>query len=123
MEGPISDLDGEELPNQILEANRKLLRLMKGPFKEALYTKEVCNVLKGLYQDFRPYLPLVTGLKNPDFKIRHFEILKKTKEPPFEIEHDLSQSLAELERIGVMEMVDKITEISEIATKEKQLEH
>jgi dynein heavy chain, axonemal len=88
-----------------------------------VYTKEICNILKNLYQEFRPYLPIITGLKNVDFKIRHFEILRKSKEPSFEIEHDLSQSLSELERMGVMELVDKITEISEIATKEKQLEH
>jgi hypothetical protein len=90
MKGPIADLDGEQLPRDIIDASKKLLKLQKVAFKDALYTKEICNQLKTLYHEFRPYLPIITALKNIDFKQRHFEILKKVKEPPFEIEHDLS---------------------------------
>lgn len=122
LQGPIQELDGEELPKTIHEALRRLQKLQKGPFKEEVDTREICNVLKGRYQGIRPYLPIITGLKNKDFKIRHFDILRNSRDPPIEIEHDLSQSLTDLERIHIMELVDIITDISETATKERHLE-
>jgi len=54
--------------------------------------------------------------------MRHFDHLKKIRDPPFEIEHDLQLCLNDLERMGVMEFIEEITEISEIATKERKLE-
>ena len=122
MEGPIADLDGEQLPRDILDASKKLVKLQRGPFREAVYTNQICNDLRNLYQEFRPYLPIITALKNIDFKIRHFEIVKKIRDPVFEIEHDLSQSLLDLVKMGVMEIIEEICEVSEIATKERQLE-
>ena len=38
MEGPISDLDGEQLPKDISDATKKLVKLQEGPFKDAVYT-------------------------------------------------------------------------------------
>ena len=90
MEGPLTELDGEDVPRVILEANKSLLKLQKGPFREAVYTSKICNELRILYSEFRPFLPIITALKNIDFKKRHFEEVVKLRDPPFEIEHDLS---------------------------------
>ena len=89
MQGPISELDGQQLPRDIIENEKKLIKLSKGPFRDTPYTKDICNNLRTKYAEMRPYLPIITALKNPDFKIRHFDILRKIRDPPFEIEHDL----------------------------------
>ena len=67
-------------------------------------------------------MPIIISLKNPDFKIRHFDIVRKLKDPEFDIDHDLRQSISDLVKLGVMEILDDIAEVSEIATKERQLE-
>lgn len=68
----------------------------------------------------KPFMPVVSSLKNPDFKIVHFDIIKK--DYGISIETQLTQSLEQLKAIGVMDIVDEIIEISAIATKERQLE-
>ena len=65
-------------------------------------------------------MPVVSSLKNPDFKVVHFGIIEKDYN--IVIETTLSQSLQQLKDLGVMEIVDEIIEISAIATKERQLE-
>lgn len=61
-------------------------------------------------------------MKNPDFKIRHFDIVRKLRDPEFDIDHELRQSISDLVKLGIMEMLEDIAEVSEIATKERQLE-
>lgn len=62
-------------------------------------------------------MPILSSLKNPDFKLAHFEIVKKDFN--IEIDNTLNQSLKTLQEIGVMDIVDEIIEISAIATKER----
>ena len=110
------------MPKEIIDATKQCMKLQKGAFKEAEHTAQICGELRLLYMEFRPYLPIIIALKNPDFKSRHFDIIRKLKEPAFKIEYDLHESIQDLVKQGVMEIIDDITEVSEIATKERQLE-
>ena len=47
-------------------------------------------------------MPILTSLKNPDFKVRHFEII--SNEQGISIETGLTQSLEQLKDLGVMEI-------------------
>jgi len=33
--------------------------------------------MKGQVEDFKPYIPLIQGLRNPGMRIRHWEMLSK----------------------------------------------
>ena len=33
--------------------------------------------LRELYMEMKPYMPILSSFKNPDFKIRHYEIIEK----------------------------------------------
>ena len=72
------------------------MKLQKVSFKEAAYTSQICSELRVLYSEFRPYLPIIIALKNPDFKIRHFDIIRKLKDPIFDIDHELRMSIQDL---------------------------
>ena len=96
--------------------------MIKGPFKETPHTKEICSKLKDFYGEIKPYLPIIVALKNPNVKQRHFDLINKCKDPPFAIDDKLQVSLSDLRRQGIMDYVDELTEISETASKEKQLE-
>ena len=35
--------------------------------------QEVASEIKGMIEDFRPYIPLIQGLRNPGMRNRHWE--------------------------------------------------
>jgi len=122
MNGPIYDLDGERLPEDILQATKALYKLQKVAFKELADTNLITGDLRNLYTEFRPYLPIIVSLKNPDLKPRHCEIIQKLSDPIFDLDYDLHQSISDLVKLGVQELIEDIEEVSEIATKERALE-
>ena len=84
----------DTMPSVITESSQSIFRLAKIDFKEVPITNKICLDLRKLYEDFRPYLPLVVALKNSDMQPRHYEIIEN--EHDFEILHDLSESLKTL---------------------------
>lgn len=77
MEGEIFHLDGDALPKTIDEAIQTLKYLKTKHFKDYPYTAQICQELRDLYQAMKPFMPVLSSLKNPDFKIVHYEIIKK----------------------------------------------
>ena len=120
MNGEVAELDGDVLPKEIDEAIQTLKVLKTKHFKEHPYTMQITQELRDNYLQLKPFMPVLSSLKNPDFKLVHFEIVKK--DFSIEIDNTLNQSLNALQELGVMEIVDEIIEISAIATKERQLE-
>lgn len=120
MNGEISELDGEQLPKEINEALATLKFLKIRHFKEYPHTALICQELRDLYQKMKPFMPVLSSLKNPDFKAVHYGIIEK--DHGISIDSNLTQSLQMLKDRGAMEIVDEIIEISAIATKERQLE-
>ena len=78
----------------------------------------IANELRELFMQLRPYLPLVISLKNPDLQQRHWDIINKTHET-IRIDPDLHQTINELVKINVMDILEDIASVSDIATKEK----
>ena len=120
MNGEISELDGDTLPRDIDEAIATLRMLKVKYFKEHPYTAQICQDLRDLYSKLKPFMPILSSLKNVNFMSRHFELLKKDYD--VDIASDLSQTLNQLKDLGVMDIVDEIIELSATATKEKQLD-
>ena len=40
--------------------------------------QEVASEIKGMIEDFRPYIPLIQGLRNPGMRNRHWEQVCQT---------------------------------------------
>lgn len=81
MNGPLSDIDREKMPNEITLACRGLLKLAKQDLRVvAGMSINIANDLRNLYLEVRPYLPIITSLKNPDLQTRHWEIINKARE-------------------------------------------
>ena len=117
MNGEIAELDGDALPRDIDEAITSLKILKTRCFKEYPFTAQISHELRDLYLKLKPFMPVLHSLKNPDFKMVHFDIIKKDYN--IEIDTALTQSLEQLKDLGVMDFVDEIIEISAIATKER----
>ena len=123
MAGPLGDMDRDKIPQEINDACINLLRLEKVEFKERKATGLVCADLRKLYENFKPYLPLIIALRNPSLKMRHWENLQNLKTPPiYELESDMHASINDLIDKGVMEILEEINDISDCASREKKLE-
>jgi dynein heavy chain len=123
MNGPISDLDRDRMPNEITLACKGLLKLAKQDLRVvAGMSVQIANELRNLYLELRPILPIIVALKNPDLQPRHWDIINKIKEG-FVVDYDLHQSINDLVRLKVLDILEEIAAVSDIATKEKQLEN
>lgn len=123
MNGPISDLDRDKMPNEITLACKGLLKLAKQDLRVvAGMSVHIANELRNLYLELRPFLPIIVALKNPDLQPRHWDIINKIKEG-FVVDYDLHQSINDLVKLKVLDILEEIAAVSDIATKEKQLEN
>lgn len=62
------------------------------------------------------------ALKNPNLKKRHWDIIRDLKDPPLDIDQDLKTNLKNLLEADVMTIIDDISEVSDISSREKKLE-
>ena len=82
MKGPLSEIDRDVLTQEITEASAGLLKLARNDFKEKRALALVAMDLRQLYDNFRPYLPLVVALRSPFLKTRHWTSIYNLRKPP-----------------------------------------
>jgi dynein heavy chain len=86
--------------------------------------KESGNALREAFaakiEAFRPYLPVITDLKNPGMKDRHWEEL--TLRLKIKLTRHLQMTMNELIEQNIMDHKDVIAEVSDKATRENILE-
>jgi len=75
--GELIDFDREKITKEVTEACQTLLRLEKVDFKERRATAQVAQDVRKMYEEFKPYLPLIMALRNPSLKVRHWENIRK----------------------------------------------
>ena len=56
----------------MITAWQDLFRLEKGTFKSVIHMLDVTRYGKKLYEEFKPYLPLINDIRNPSLKKRHW---------------------------------------------------
>lgn len=74
-----------------------------------------------MYGDFRRYLPLINGLRNPDLRDRHWEKVAEATHIAA-LNESFDGSLQTLLNAGIMDTLNQVTEISEIASRELSYE-
>lgn len=72
MQGPLCEIDRDQLTEEVTDACHQLLKLATVEFKERRAIAHVAGTLRDLYESFRPYLPLVFALRSPHLKARHW---------------------------------------------------
>ena len=122
MKGPLYDIERDDLVKEVTEACRNLLKLGTADFKEHRAVALVASDLRKLYEGFRPYLPLISALRSPFLRPRHWTTILALKTPPLDINPDLNQTLEDLLGEGIMSLAEEINEIGHFAAREKKLE-
>ncbi|EAR99019.2 dynein heavy chain 7, axonemal protein (macronuclear) [Tetrahymena thermophila SB210] len=134
MEGPLSSINREDVCSDIIDSWNELYKMEKGVFKNIPHIKMLCQQVRQKYEDFKPNLPLIMDLRNPNLEKRHWvkinhlikehnkKVERKQLQIRVEFDEDLNINLKTLLENNIQFIQDDIREISEIASKEKGFE-
>ncbi|XP_063073303.1 dynein axonemal heavy chain 6 [Engraulis encrasicolus] len=114
MECKFEELDPEVLSSQVAKYSKYVMQLEKG-----LPPNTVVPQLKRHVEDLREKLPLITNLRNPAMKMRHWEILEAIVGSSL-LEEPLT--LSRLQQLDIFRFDAEIQEVSGQASGEASLE-
>lgn len=120
MEGQFTLLDPEKMEADVGQWWRILFKLSKAFSEKAPNPAKISAEVKEKVEDFKNYLPLVTALRNPGLRDRHWEKISEVCGIPLYPSDDMT--LKGLLQMDVLPHIEKIQEISEVASKEYKLE-
>ena len=116
-DGPFTELDPENLASNVENWIRSLAKVQKILSERAA---EACKVLNERLSKFQEYLPLISALRNPGLRDRHWK--RMSTELGFPIKVDMSFSLSRALQLQLLEHMTVLEEVSEYASKEYSLE-
>ncbi len=76
--------------------------------------------IKGLLEDFKPYIPLIQGLRNPGMRNRHWEQL--SEELGFPIRPKATLTFSKCLEMKLQDHIAVIAKVAEVAGKEYSIE-
>uniref|UniRef100_A0A3Q3E168 Dynein, axonemal, heavy chain 1 n=1 Tax=Labrus bergylta TaxID=56723 RepID=A0A3Q3E168_9LABR len=116
---PLSSIDPEQLERNVSDAHRTMHKCIK-QFKDIPGTQLVATVIRSKIEDFRPYIPLIQGLRHHGMKNRHWDMLSERIQMKVKPKANLtfSRCLA----LGLQNHVDDIAHVAEVAGKEYTIE-
>ncbi|EKX31285.1 hypothetical protein GUITHDRAFT_83228, partial [Guillardia theta CCMP2712] len=119
MYGPFTSLDAETIEQNVMQWWKYAFKAER-TFEGKKEPQQVAKILKEKLDQFKPYLPIIQGLRTPGMRDRHWAQLSTTV--GVEIKPDVSLTLKYMLELGIEKYGDVITEISEVASKEYSFE-
>ncbi|XP_066527086.1 dynein axonemal heavy chain 1 [Hoplias malabaricus] len=116
---PLSTIDQEQLERNVNDAFKTMHKCVK-LFKDVPGCQDVASYIRGAIEDFRPYIPLIQGLRNPGMRSRHWTLLSERIHMTVQPKANLTFSRC-LE-LGLQQHVDEIAQVAEVAGKEYAIE-
>ncbi|KAJ3111551.1 Dynein heavy chain 1, axonemal [Phlyctochytrium bullatum] len=119
LHGSFLDLNAEDVEKSLMNAWRVMFKSVKH-FKQIPGCLEVATQVKDEMEEFKPYLPLIQALRNPGMRDRHWDRL--SEELNIKIHPDASFTLTDLLNMQLLDRVDVITKVCDVAGKEYSIE-
>lgn len=119
MNGPFTDLNGEELEEIVNDMWRTAVKLMK-VFSDQPNPRKVAETVKNKLDKFKGNLPLVSVLRNPGIRARHWEKMAEIIGQPLVL--DETTTLSKILDLNLSQHLESFEKISEAATKEFSLQ-
>ena len=119
---PLTELDAEAIEQEVNTDSKSLVKVGK-QFEQrddGAGCKEVCEQVRTQMEDFKPTLPLMLALCNPGMRDRHWE--KLSEDIGMTVKPDKHFTLEKCLEMKLLDHVDAIDKIGEIAGKEYTLE-
>ncbi|KAI9224346.1 dynein heavy chain and region D6 of dynein motor-domain-containing protein [Blastocladiella britannica] len=117
--GPFLDLVAEDVEKNLTTAWRAMFKTVK-TFKSSPGCLAVATQLKDEMDAFKPALPLITALRNPGMRDRHWERL--SADLGTNVCPTATTTLAELLKAQLLERMEVLSKVSEEAGKEYAIE-
>ncbi|RUS78759.1 hypothetical protein EGW08_013475 [Elysia chlorotica] len=119
MHDPLTAINAEEVEKNVNDSFKIMHKSVK-IFNEIPNVQEVATEIKRMIEDFRPYIPLIQGLRNPGMRNRHWEQLSEDLGFPVRPKKDLTfQKCLEMK---LQDHVATIAKVAEVAGKEYSIE-
>ncbi|KAK3261161.1 hypothetical protein CYMTET_29916, partial [Cymbomonas tetramitiformis] len=117
MDGPFTALDSDQIANDVERWFRNTYKTTKQLKGEPLVAAQK---LKQRIETFQEHLPLITALRNPGLRDRHWK--KMSDQIGFQVKADSSFSVTRALQLELQKYMGIIDEVSEHASKEYSLE-
>ncbi|XP_069500104.1 dynein axonemal heavy chain 1 [Ambystoma mexicanum] len=119
MNDPLSTIDAEQLEKNVTESYKILHKCVK-QFKDIPACQEVAQEFKDKIEDFKPYIPLFQGLRNPGMRNRHWEML--SEQINMNIKPKANFTFTRVLEMNLQDHIESIAKVAEIAGKEFTIE-
>lgn len=119
MNDPLTTIDAEQLEANVSNSFKTIFKCVKH-FKEIPACQEVAMEVKEKIENFKPYIPLIQGLRNPGMRSRHWEQL--SKELGFPIVANAQLTFTKCLDMKLQDHIEVIAKVAEIAGKEYSIE-
>ena len=121
LEGPFTDLDPEDMEKELGNAQRTMFKLVKA-FAGREGLEDIAKVVKEEVEEFMPVMPLVTALRNPGMRERHWVELSKNTGKDLTQAVNPEFTLTKLKTMGLDEHIETVTKTCDVAGKEFAIE-
>ncbi|RKO93938.1 dynein heavy chain, N-terminal region 2-domain-containing protein, partial [Blyttiomyces helicus] len=119
LHGSFLDLNAEEVEKNLMNAWRTMFKSVKH-FKNTQGCLNVATQIKDEMDEFKPYLPLIQALRNPGMRDRHWDQLSDSLN--LKLHPDAEFTLTDVLKMNLLERVDSITRVCDVAGKEYAIE-
>ncbi|XP_054832932.1 dynein axonemal heavy chain 1 [Eublepharis macularius] len=120
MNDPLSAIDAEQLEKNVNESFKTMHKCVK-QFKDIPACQDVAVEIRGKIEEFKPYIPLIQGLRNPGMRNRHWEML--SEEIKINVKPKANLTFARCLDMKLQDHIEVIAKIAEIAGKEYSIEN
>ncbi|XP_035886761.1 dynein heavy chain 1, axonemal isoform X2 [Phyllostomus discolor] len=119
MNDPLSAIDAEQLEKNVIESFKTMHKCVK-QFKDIPACQEVALDIRTRIEEFKPYIPLIQGLRNPGMRPRHWEVL--SNEININVRPKANLTFARCLEMNLQDHIESISKVAEVAGKEYAIE-
>eukprot|EP00435_Cladocopium_sp_Y103_P046086 s1680_g13.t1 len=124
LQGPFNEIDPRYCENEVTNGIRLLFKTIR-TLKENEETKSICGIaeqIKTELEEFKPNLPLVTGLRNEGMRQRHWEQISEKSGVQVGPGMEGGFTLQRMLDSGLLNFANEVAEVGDRAGKEYGLE-
>ena len=120
-DGQFASLDPEMMEKELANAQRNMYKLSK-TFADTAGLGEIAMQIKNEVEAFMPVMPLVTALRNPGMRERHWTEMSKATGKDLTMAESDEFTLVKMKEMNLDEAMEAVTKISDVAGKEYAIE-
>ncbi|XP_004676628.1 PREDICTED: dynein heavy chain 1, axonemal [Condylura cristata] len=119
MNDPLSAIDAEQLEKNVIESFKTMHKCVK-QFRDIPACQEVALDIQARIEEFKPYIPLIQGLRNPGMRNRHWELL--SNEIDINVRPKANLTFSRCLEMNLQDHIESISKVAEVASKEYAIE-